>query len=94
MAKSHVVLMMENIIPLEKARTQSPSPPPKGLVPMGNTNQEVPKQSQFISNGATSNGKKKNDFQRPPGPFQYLGRAWGESKGPKGTFQDLHVAYI
>ncbi len=42
-AKSHVHLMMENIIPLAKARNRLPSPPPKGQVPMGNTTQEVPK---------------------------------------------------
>ena len=36
--------------------------------------------------------KKKTIFKAPPSPFQYLGRAWGESKGPIGTFQDLYVA--
>jgi hypothetical protein len=41
MAKSHVVCMKESIIPLTKARTRSPSPPPKGHGTMGDTNQEV-----------------------------------------------------
>jgi hypothetical protein len=36
--------------------------------------------------------KKKTIFKAPPSPFQYLGRAWGESKGPIGTFQDLYIA--
>ena len=36
--------------------------------------------------------KKKTIFKAPPSLFQYLGRAWGESKGPIGTFQDLYVA--
>ena len=37
-------------------------------------------------------GTKKTILKAPPSPLQYLGRAWGESKGPIGTFQDLYVA--
>jgi len=41
MAKSHVLLMLDNIIPLESKRPSSP--PTAGQGTMGSTNQEVPK---------------------------------------------------
>ena len=47
MAKSHVHLMLENIIPLERKRPSSP--PPAGQGTMGSTNQEVPKHPDKIS---------------------------------------------
>ena len=61
-------------------------------------------QGPIISNSATW-VPKQNDFQSPPTPFQYLGKAWGKSKGrivyqlasfrtpiyvaPKGAFECL-----